>query len=335
MLIFVNNTLFHYHRPNYPRMIRIVKFPHSVLSILMMLLMMPVLSIAQEDPALINDEPRFAKKGFHAGLFIGAYFPNSNSAGLYDGYGFDADGNRNTFDNSWMKEKIANQFGGGYGNIDQIAIALGVQPSPGGNGPTWYFTETDMPFDMRFKTAISVGFNGRYSTDGRNAVLMNVNAAIIKAVGNFTIVTEPPPNSTQINRSIQTFDISGSEQRLLMQLGYQHLFGEGGGMYFLMEGGLHATLARFDKNEIRINDLIINLYEDYNPVLGSGQQVIVPRKSAGVGFGAFGGIGLHFETSGNWNIQFVYNPLLERVSIAYNPKYSLSHSAGLRAYYKL
>ena len=56
-----------------------------------------------------SDKPpvKKSRKGFHMGLGMGAYFANSTTASLYDGYGFDANGNKNTaFVNSAMNEKI-------------------------------------------------------------------------------------------------------------------------------------------------------------------------------------------------------------------------------------
>ncbi len=268
------------------------------------------------------------KSGFFTGIYLGSYFPNSHSASLYDGYGFDFEENRNTFENSWMYEKIINQYGGGYGQTDFIAQALNVQPGQ------WSFDESDMPGNIRYKTAISVGFTGRYTMDKKNAILLNVNGAILKAAGNFTITTPPLPGSTQVNNAIKDFQISGEEQRLLMQAGFQHLFGKSQYFNFFAEGGLHATLAKFVKNEILIDDLLIKLDDSYyDPV--SGSNYFIGAKPVGLGFGAFAGIGINIDTQSKWALQLVYNLLLENVRIGYNQKLAIGQSVGLRAYYNL
>ena len=41
-------------------------------------------------------------KGFHAGIFIGSYYANKYTSKLYDGWGYDVDGIRNDFANSFM-----------------------------------------------------------------------------------------------------------------------------------------------------------------------------------------------------------------------------------------
>lgn len=268
------------------------------------------------------------KKSFSAGISFGSYFPNKYPSDLYDGYGFDYDGNKNVFENSWLNAKINYQYGGGYGQPDLIGQELGLPPED------WDFTEADMPVNMTYKTAFAIGFAGRYSVENKNAIILNVNAAIVTAAGNFTITTRPSSGSTQINNSIKTFNIRGKEQRLLFQAGYQRLFGNGDAFNFFAEGGLHATLAKFDKNEIQINNLQIDLFESYyDPV--NNYTFFAGSKPVGLGFGAFAGFGANIRTSGKWMLQLVYDMSLENVKIAYNPKLKLNHAAGLRAYYVL
>jgi hypothetical protein len=64
-------------------------------------------------------------KGFHAGLFVGAFWANQHTAYLYDGYGFDQNGQRNTFNNSILYEmQIVNIYGGAFGGIDYNRSAV-------------------------------------------------------------------------------------------------------------------------------------------------------------------------------------------------------------------
>ena len=263
-------------------------------------------------------------KRFSVGISIGSYFPNAYTSSLYDGYGFDFDENKNTFENSWMYEKIINQYGGGYGQPDIISEVLGVPPED------WNFDESDMPANMKYKSTFTFGFSGRYAVDRKNAVILNATAAIITATGNFTITTRPSSGSTQVNNSIKQYNISGKEQRLLMQAGYQHLFGKGETFNLIGEGGLHATLAKFEKNEIQIENLVIDLFEPYYDQ--NGYNYYTGTKPVGLGFGAFVGTGLNINTNGKWLIQMVYDLSLEKVNIGYNPKLTTNHSLLLRAY---
>lgn len=268
------------------------------------------------------------QSGFFTGIYVGSYWPNDMSATLYDGYGFDYDENKLTFEDSWMYEKIYRQYGGGYGQPDYISDALGVQPGE------WFFDEADMPENMTYKTSWLVGFTGRYTLDKKNAVMLNINGAILKAVGNFTMTTRPPSGSTQINNSVRTYEIAGTEQRLHFQAGYQHLFGSAGRAFnFFMEGGLHATLAKFENNEIQIENLRINLYDSVDPYTGVSYYNVT--RPVGLGFGAFGGAGFNIDTQSKWSLQLVYNMLLENLRISYDQGIQFSQSVGLRAYYTL
>lgn len=266
----------------------------------------------------------YNSKGFNIGLNIGAYFPNKYTASLYDGYGFDIDGKRNSFENSFMYNKIIMEYGGGYGQTDYIAQALGVAHGE------WTFNESDMPANMRYNPAFLIGLLGRYSVDKRNAIIINLHGSKINVSGNFTITTTTSTSINQIPRNIQTFAIRGAEQRLLIQFGFQHLFGENEKFNFFAEGGLNITVAKFDKNEILINDLFIDLAQSYNV---AGNPAYVIRRPIGTGYGAFAGLGLNIGISEEFRIQLLYSPTLENVNIVEDAKLKLQHAASLRAYY--
>lgn len=273
------------------------------------------------------------EKGFHIGLYMGSYFANKYTASLYDGYGYDIDGNKNTFLNSFMYNKIVLENGGGYpGSVDQVALALNVDPG------SWTFNESDMPTNMRYVPAFLLGLQSRYTVDKKNAILMNLNVAKINVSGNFTIITTPATGSTQINKAIRTFAIKGAEQRLMLQFGYNRMFGDNEKVNFYVEGGLNMTLTKFDKNDILINNettpasLQIDLTASYSSINGYGAYVI--KKPIGVGFGLFSGLGINFNMAESWIIQLGYNPSLERINIGENPRLKFQHAVGLRAYYK-
>jgi hypothetical protein len=223
-----------------------------------------------------------------------------------------------------MYNKIVLEYGGGYpGQVDVIAQALGVQHGE------WSFSESDMPVNMRYAPAFLIGLQGRYSVDNKNAILLNINASQLNITGNFTIVTTPQTNFTQVNRNIHTFGIKGVEQRMMMQIGYQRVFGKSEKVNLLAEGGLHITLAKFDQNVIMINDLLIDLTSYYYQ---PGYNAYYVRKPIGVGYGAFAGVGIN----ANFNkarIQLVYNPSYEGINLGDDTKLKMQHSIGLRMYY--
>lgn len=280
--------------------------------------------IAQSNDNEDGENVSYNKKGFQIGLLVGSYFANQHTASLYDGYGFDIDGNRNNFENSFMYNKIVMEYGGGYGQTDYIANELGVLHGD------WSFNESDMPANMRYNPAFMFALQARYSVDERNAILLNVNGVKLNVYGNFTITTNQASQPNQIANNIKTFAIRGNEQRLIFQIGYQRLLGKNNNFSPLIEGGLNVTMAKFDKNEILINSLKIDLAQSfYLP----GYPGYVIRKPIGTGYGAFAGLGVNVNFNGQFRVQLVYNPSYERINIGENRKLRLQNSVGLRAYY--
>jgi hypothetical protein len=228
-----------------------------------------------------------------------------------------------------MYGKIINQYGGGYGQTDLIAQALNVNPR-NSSSPGWDFTKNDMPVNMRYTASFLFGLQCRYSVDPKNAISLNVNASKLNVSGNFTISTTPPTGSSQINNSIQTFGIKGGEQRLMIQIGYNRLFGDNETINFFAEGGLNMTYSQFDKNEILINNLKIDLTEFYDY---QGIQAGYTKLPRGMGFGAYAGVGINIAMGEKFTIQLIYNPSYEGIKIGDKQMLKWQHSVGLRAYY--
>lgn len=265
------------------------------------------------------------------GLHIGSLLANQHTASLYDGYGYDIDGNKNNFFDSWLYQKVWEQYGGNLygGQQDQIALALNVDPG------TWSFNETFMPGNMRYSPAICVGITSKYSVDRDNAILLNVNAAKLTATGNFKIKTTPSNTGSSTNitdDSNKLFPIIGEEQRLQLQIGLQHIFGEDKKYSALIEGGLHATLAKFSKNYVQINNLTIDLMEYYNNVFNTANPIRMP---IGIGFGAFGSVGLNANLNPKTIVQLIYSPILVRINMGDNKQFKLQNAIAIRFYFDL
>ncbi len=291
---------------------------------------MPFSLLAQEDDDLPpEDETDVIKgdangKGFKYGFFFGPGFSNNYSANLYDGYGYDIDGNRNSFSNSFMYNKIIVEYGGGNGQPDRIGQSIGADP---GN---WSFNETDMPTTMRYATAYVVGIQTRYNTDRMKGFIFNANASKLNVNGVFTINTvNSQAVNGQFNNNIKTFPIQGKEQRIVIQAGYQRILGDSKKkMNLFVEGGFNLNMSKFEKNFIVINDLMIDLTTFYN-FQGYVQQQANLR--TGVSLGFFSGIGVNLAAGKKWNAQFLYSPSYDKIKIGFNPLYKLHHLVGFRA----
>ena len=272
-------------------------------------------------------------KGFHLGLYIGGYWANRSTAYLYDGYGFDQNGQRNTFANSILREQIVNVYGGGYGGNDLIAQLLNVGHTD------WNFKETDMPINLKYTTTYLVGLNMRYQIHRKAAIMLNINASKLIVNGKFTIASSAPSNGLQGQAKINQFTITGAEQRLMFQLGYQRIIGNNDKLNFMIEGGLNVTLAKAQKNQAFLNNdqnpsnnFTIDLMNVYRQ---SPYNYYSAKYLVGAGVGAFGGIGFHLTINPKYIIQLLYTPSYDKIALGYSSTFKLQHGVGLRVYYNM
>lgn len=284
---------------------------------------------AQDDAPDSTVAPRTEEKGFHLGLVVGTYFANKATASLYDGYGFDINGVRNNFPNSVMYNQIVNYYGGGNGGVDYIAQALNV------NHNEWSFNESDMPVNMHYNVSFQVGLNMRYNLSKKRAVILNVNGTKLNVNGNFSITTSIINNGIQGLPNIHPYAISGSEQRLSFQLGYQYIFGEDEDKFNLfVEGGFNLVLAKVSKNQAYINGqggtITIDLLNAYNQ---APYYYYRAKYFTGVGPGAFAGLGVNVDINPKYKLQLLYSPSYDVIRLGPAPAFKLQHSIGLRAYY--
>lgn len=283
---------------------------------------------AQEDDNTESTPRRHKSKGLQTGLYLGSLFANKFTAHLYDGYGYGIDGVKNNFPNSFMYEKIIVEYGGGNGQPDQIAQQLNVNPGE------WAFDQSDMPINMKYNPAFTVGLQARWLTKKKYAVLLNANASKLTLNGNFTIqLLAPPIGPVQPGfQNLQIFPIIGSEQRIVIQLGLQRILGEDEVFNLIVEGGPLFNMVKFSGNRIVINGLQIDLMTFYNQY---GNEVYRAKNLTGVSFGAFAGLGVDVNTNARWKIQGVYNPSYEKISLGENQAPKLQHAIGVRVYYDM
>lgn len=300
-------------------------------------------SKAQEyEPSVQDSSTQFANypnKGFHLGVYVGAYWGNRSTAYIYDGYGFDQNGQRNTFANSILYNQLVNVYGGGYGGNDLIAQLLNVAHTD------WYFRETDMPINLRYTTTYLVGLNTRYQINKKSGITLNINASKLIVNGKFTIGTTGNSlgsgngNGLQNQAKIYQFTITGAEQRLMFQLGYQRIIGKHEKLNLMVEAGLNVTMAKAQKNQAFLNNdqnpssnFTIDLMSVYNQ---SPYNYYSAKYLIGAGVGAFGGIGLHLTINPKYTVQLLYTPSYDRIPLGYTPSFKLQHGVGLRVYYNM
>ncbi len=291
---------------------------------LLFLLFFSICVFSQEE----SKKPKKKKSKFQSGLYLGSYFANKYTAGLYDGYGYDADGNKNNFSNSFMFRRIVLELGGLSGQTDYVAQALGVGPGE------WSFDQTDMPLNMKYIPAFMVGVNLHYSVTKKDALFLNANACRLILNGNFTIIITTPPIGPQPPgyQNIQTFGIMGGEQRVEFQAGYRRILGEDEVVNVFIEGGPTLNMTKYLRNQAYINSLHIDLVSFYSQTYYPTYRA---RYLSGMGLGAFAGLGVNIRANTHWTLQLLYSPSFEKINIGEEPKYKFQQGAGLRAFYTL
>src|ERR1035437_3430648 len=295
---------------------------------LMLLLLFSIKSIAQTDDDEKRPKDYKSRKGFHAGIYVGSYFANKSTASNYDGYGYDVNGIKDDFANSFMNMRINFDYGGLNGQPDQIAQALNV------NHGDWGFDQTDMPIKMKYNPAIVVGIHTMYGFTQKDALIFNATGTKLTVNGDFSITLNTTPvGPTQPGyQNIKACAITGGEQRVMFQMGYRRILGDDDLFNFFIEGGAELTMAKLIRNQITINNLQIDLtsYYSYPAYFGFREKHL-----SGLGLGAFGGFGLNLTANRKCNIQLVYNPSYEKINIGMDPSRKLQHAIGLRVYYNI
>ena len=282
-------------------------------------------------------------KKFHLGLFVGTYFANKYTANMYDGYGFDVNGIKNDFANSQMRS-FMNYYGGHSSNpsnsvntgtttgTDLIAQTLNVSPGD------WSFGPTDMPYDLTYNMTYLVGFNGSYNLNKTSSIIFNVNGTKLTVNGKFTIATTNTVNGSPSQTNLRQGTITGGEQRLMFQVGYQKVLGTNDKVNFFMEGGLNVVMAKFLKNQALIqssNPNVPPLIMDLASIYNTSQYNAFHGQLTGVGVGIFAGAGIHLTINPKYTIQVLYNPSYDKINLGDTPSYKLQNGFGLRFYYNL
>ncbi len=292
----------------------------------------PALYAQDGDVEPKNDSLYIIKKGFNLGIYVGAFFPSKFTANLYDGYGYDLNGQKNDFANSILRNEIVNNYGGATNGNDQIAVLLNVSHAD------WYFTQSGMPFNLRYSPATLVGLNTRYRLDKKQSISLNVNGTKLVVNGKFNINTTATGTSTTgvagMPATQHQFTIVGAEQRLMFQLGYQRYVGKNHKLNYLLEGGLNVIMAKLQSNQAYLmnggNNITIDLMNVYYL---PGYNYYSRKYFVGVGIGAYAGLGLNLNLNPKYTVQLLYNPSYDRVPLGDFPVFKLQHGVGIRFYY--
>lgn len=263
--------------------------------------------------------------GFVVGLNIGFYQANSNTASIYNGYGFDRAGAQNNFANAWLNQAL-------QGNDINRRNTRNVM---GFSDDNWSFGEDDMPNEMRYTPSFMWGAHFRYHLDPDFAFFAEVGGTSPTTTGEFTIVNQSAQPGQLESQRINRIEIRGEEQRLLLTLGVRRALGRekkerenrSTAILPFFEFGINSTFVSFEENFINLDLPTRDLTRFFQQ---QGVQVDEARQLTGVGFGAFGTLGIQIHLGSDIMIDLGYRPSFEHVKLGEWDQRGFQHIAVVR-----
>ncbi len=266
-------------------------------------------------------------QGLVIGLNLGFYQANPNTAGIYGGYGFDREGARLGFAQSWLNQALT----GNPEFIRRTSTAVGLAEGE------WLFEESDMPGEMRFRPSFMWGAHFRYLLNPDFGFFVEINGTNPVTIGEFTIQT-PAINPIGQVGSLQAFRIRGEEQRLMFAVGAHRVIGrkererqgKSTGVLPIIDFGINTTLAQFEESFIDLGEIVgpVDLTIFYQQ---QGIPIDQARILSGVGFGGFAGGGVQIHLGADIMIDLIYRASFEQVRLGEWNERGFQHIFALRA----
>jgi hypothetical protein len=225
--------------------------------------------------------------GLSFGLNIGAYFGNPKTAAVYNGAG--------PFQ-GYINEAAMIRW---YSIPERIGMDGAFQNDPNTvnvikdfyNTQNYGFNSDFASSNMRYNPAMYVGLNLKWNFNRYAAIVMNMNAAKLKAVGQFTMQVTPSSQNNQFNSGTQLLSVAGEEQRFNLNLGYRQGWMMGDMSNFFVQVGGSMLGTKWMSNYALVADRQFDLITQS---FVAGQQTLEATPNTGVGFGAYIETGVEF-----------------------------------------
>jgi hypothetical protein len=222
-----------------------------------------------------DEEEEDSIKGVSFGLNLGGYFASKKTANFYNGVGSTASVGQNEVQYYSIEERL---------NLTPQTIA---QINNYYNSTGFFLPNDAYPANMRYMPAFSVGLQIKYNMSRYSAVLFNLNGIKLKANDRYTVQFIGTSAQQNGQNDVRLFNISGSEQRLNINLGYRQgwYMNDFGNFYMQFGGSVLGT--RVQSTRIFMADTEFELF------LGASNpnqiQQFRPRTDFGLGgYAAFG-----------------------------------------------
>jgi len=233
-----------------------------------------------------DEEPEDTINGLTFGLNLGSYFANEKTANIYNGSGPFAGYVNEAAMVRWysIPERIG--LDGPFAMSNDIRTIQSFY-----NTTTYTFPYDYAPTNMRYNPAMYVGLNMKWNFNRYAAVIMNVNACKLKAIGQFTMQLPPNSQMSQNNVGPTLLSIAGEEQRFNINLGYRQGWMMGDYSNFFVQVGGSMLGTKYMKNYVLVANQQFNLITSGYV---AGQTSMSATPNTGVGFGAFVQTGVEF-----------------------------------------
>lgn len=234
-----------------------------------------------------EEEEEDSISGLTFGLNLGSYFANGRTANVYNGGGPFA---------GFINDAAMIRW---YSIPERIGMDGAFQNDPNTvnvikdfyNTQNYGFNSDYASSNMRYNPAMCVGLNLKWNFNRYAAIIMNMNAMKLKAVGQFTMQVTPSSQNNQFNSGTQLLSVAGEEQRFNLNLGYRQgwMMGDMSNFFVQVGGSMLGTkwMENYALVANRQFDLITQGFV-------AGQQSLATIPNTGVGFGAYIETGIEF-----------------------------------------
>jgi len=240
------------------------------ISIVCVFLLTSGISYCQE---AYTDESCKERSGFEYGGLAGIYLPHNSTADFYSGKPENENNVNYIFKDSYWYEEIRQLL-----HFNDTAFVL------------------EYPEKMGYSPAFSFGLFVKYDFNCNSGIFLQFYYAKVKASDVVTIEVDPPQDYLA-EPDIRLCPIKGVEERNIVDIGYTHSFGMGKAARLTLSGGLSMNNTLVKDNSIYIADKKYNLVHIYGsrPYIPNSNQQSYEIRQGGIGFGAFGSVGLRME----------------------------------------
>lgn len=221
-----------------------------------------------------NKEDCKSRSGIEYGGIAGFYFAGNGSAGFYSGKKGNENNAEYIMNNKYWYDEIflltrAN---------DKVVIL-------------------EYPEKMKYNPAFSFGLFVKYNVDCHKGFYLQFHYAKLTAKDVITFEVDPPIDYLA-EPDIRLYPVIGTEERNMVDLGYNYIFGDKPASRLFIGGGINMNNTLVKESVLRIEDKPFNMVNVYS----SGQSYIPGAalqsyefRQGGIGFGVFGTLGGRFE----------------------------------------